>query len=202
MDLYRSTGNSQRRQRSPGAMGRCGITRGGFELPAAAIRRIHYQGGPVSERDPPALRLTSGLKASSGNIFRPGCSPECRHPSGVNHPSRPRKPNSGDAELSANGPAPLTIRSQTRILPGEPNISDFEILSGLPVNHGATFAGKRAFSSGSGFLSECRQANGPAQTGSPKPLRGGLSQCLRRWVRVWLTAQLYPEPRRAWCDSG
>jgi hypothetical protein len=37
------------------------------------------------------------------------------------------------------------------------------------------------------FYSVCRQATGRAQTGSPKPLQGGLSQCLRRSVRVWLT---------------
>jgi hypothetical protein len=103
MDVCGSAGSSQRRSCSRDTLGRCGITRCGAPVPAAATRRFHDYRGPLSGHDPPGLRLTAGLMATRarGAEFT--------------------KPNAGDAKLSANCSPWSTNRSSVRIPFEEPN---------------------------------------------------------------------------------
>src|ERR1039457_5226036 len=81
----------------------------------------------------------------------------------------------------------LTKRSAVRILFGEPNISHFEILSGLLVNSGWLRLAENAQYCGKAVLSRLAQCPG-ASPESPRAAHFSFaSHSLWRDVHVWLT---------------
>jgi hypothetical protein len=141
------------------------------------------------------LRLPHEVIAIINRMLRPGQQPKfAAAPAQTGLLSKPKKSLS---ELSANRGCALTSRASARNPFGEPNISDFEILSALPVNAESVFAGemrpycRRWLFSGANHP----RADLPA-SGCPFPPGAAVSQSLRRPAHLWFTAPQW-RPRLA-----